>query len=99
MPKEMFDLASTKRRDGGGGGEKKELTLEKIGSFGDSRLPKEILDLGSTKSWITRRAFELLLPLIEEKAKSEFSIWFKAKVAGDFAEEDPKRKIQIDPIK
>ena len=102
MPKEMFDLASTKRitrRDGGGGGEKKELTLEKIGSFGDSRLPKEILDLGSTKSWITRRAFELLLPLIEEKAKSEFSIWFKAKVDGDFAEENPKREIQIDPIK
>ncbi|KAM0908211.1 hypothetical protein ACQ4PT_015613 [Festuca glaucescens] len=52
--------------------------MEIVGSSEESGKRKEVFDLESAKSWITRRAFELQLPLMEEKAKSGSPIWFKA---------------------
>ncbi|KAM0904063.1 hypothetical protein ACQ4PT_018259 [Festuca glaucescens] len=56
--------------------------MEMVGSSEESGKHKEVCDLESLKSWITRRAFEFQL-----KAKSESPIWFKANQSSRSSEE------------
>ncbi|KAM0899728.1 hypothetical protein ACQ4PT_021122 [Festuca glaucescens] len=67
--------------------------MEMVGSSEESGKRKEVFDLESTKSWITRRAFELQLPLMQEKAKSGSPVWFKANQSSSREEIDHMDKL------